>query len=66
MMMCGKCSRMMAWVMLILGLVFILNSYGIFFNFGASEWGVVLVVFGLCGIMGSGCPGCQQMQGRRR
>ena len=65
-MMCGKCSRMGAWVMLVLGVVFLLNSMGIFFDFRASEFGIVLTVFGLLALFGLECPDCQKGGRRKR
>jgi len=56
----------MSWVTLLLGVVFLLNSYGIFFNFRVSEWGIVLTVFGLCALFGSECPDCKKLMGKKR
>lgn len=57
--MCGKCSNASGWILLVLGVVFLLTDFGVWTFWGISWWSALLVVWGLGKVCSAHCHDCQ-------
>lgn len=57
--MCNKCKKMSGWLVLIVGVLFLLRDTGVWGFWGIQWWTAAFLLFGLAHIGMAGCAGCQ-------
>ena len=63
MMMCPKCTGISGWLMLILGIIFLLVDFGVWNFWGIMWWSALFVVWGVVMLASKSCKECQAMSG---
>jgi len=59
-MMCGKCGGIFAWLLLILGIVFLLVDLNVWSFWGIQWWTALLILFGAVHLGMSSCADCKK------
>jgi hypothetical protein len=57
-MMCGKCSGITGWLLLIFGILFLLVDFGLWTFWNIKWWTILFVVAGIAMIASHGCGAC--------
>lgn len=60
-MMCHKCSKLTAWLFLLLGIALLLVDFGVWDFFGIMWWSAAITIWGLTCVSKAGCKDCQKM-----
>ena len=60
--MCGKCSKLSAVLMLVIGVVFLLVDRHVWTFWGLQWWTVLFLLMGLGGLGSGTCKDCQAMK----
>ena len=63
---CNKCIGISGWIILILGILFLLADLGIWGFFGINWWTALLIVWGICALFSKGCPDCQALRNPKK
>ncbi len=61
-MMCGRCKKMMGILVLILGILFLLQNFGVWRFWGIQWYTIVFILIGFKMIGSSCCKECQSCQ----
>jgi len=63
---CNKCIKICGWTFLVLGILFMLQDFGIWYFWNISWWTALFVVMGIGSLASVKCPDCQAIKSPKK
>ena len=63
---CHKCKSASGWLLLIIGVLFLLNDFDIWHFWGLQWWTVMFLYAGFTGVAMSKCKECIEVRSKKR
>ena len=64
--MCSRCTKISAWVFLVLGVIYLIADVTTWDFWGISWWTALFIVFGVIMFATNKCPDCNAMASKEK